>query len=296
MRVHESGNIPHIFRLRQRHVAIRALRRFRRIIERPRTLSRNAAGLPIVVLVEAANPAVMIHRHIQMHLVATRTELRRLITHEWLQENSAVRLRIQLDEKIVQRSRDWIFRCCQFVQFWIFEVKITLAHRALHLGNRVTHHAAESRLRLRAMHDLLDRCVHQSAVEHCRIVAAAAPFGRLGADGVLHVLNAFAIPLIAKRSTALAAPMPSQPRFPAQSANNIPTPASDSRMWTYSQFHSTRGVPVLIRTIPITAPAASSTHPARAAKLPFRSKRKKKIASMTAATTPVVACSSTITA
>src|SRR5438132_10618909 len=47
MRVHESGNIPHIFRLRQRHVAIRALRRFRRIIERPRTLSRNAAGLPI---------------------------------------------------------------------------------------------------------------------------------------------------------------------------------------------------------------------------------------------------------
>src|SRR5438046_10368693 len=63
----------------------------------------------------------------------------------------------------------------------------------------MAHQPAEPRLRLRAMHDLLDRYVHQSAVEHCRIVAAAAPFGRLGADGVLHVLNAFAIPLIVER-------------------------------------------------------------------------------------------------
>src|SRR5207245_10251097 len=93
--------------------------------------SPQAAGRPSVVPVGAANPAVMIHRHIQMHLVATRTELRRLITHEWLQENSAVRLRIQLDEKIVQRSRDWIFRCCKFVQFWLLEVIITLAYSAL---------------------------------------------------------------------------------------------------------------------------------------------------------------------
>src|SRR2546426_7294205 len=56
-------------------------------------------------LVEAANPAVMIHRHIQMYLVATRTELCRLLAHERFQENPTVRLRIQLDEKIRSEER-----------------------------------------------------------------------------------------------------------------------------------------------------------------------------------------------
>ena len=49
-----------------------------RVVERARALAGNAAGLPVVVIVEAAHPAVVVHRHIQVHLVARRAELRRL--------------------------------------------------------------------------------------------------------------------------------------------------------------------------------------------------------------------------
>ena len=49
----------------------------RRIIKRTRALAGNAAGLPVIVLVEAANPAVVIHRHVEMHFVAARAEFRR---------------------------------------------------------------------------------------------------------------------------------------------------------------------------------------------------------------------------
>ena len=85
--------LPISFEALQRHVAIGALLRLRRIVKRPRALSRNAAGLPVVVLVEAANPAIVIHRHIEMHLVARRAELRRLVAHERLEKHAPVRLR-----------------------------------------------------------------------------------------------------------------------------------------------------------------------------------------------------------
>ena len=70
MGMHESMNVAGIVRSLQRHVTIRALRRFRRIVKRARALSRHPASLPIVIFVEAAKPPVVIHRHIEMHLVA----------------------------------------------------------------------------------------------------------------------------------------------------------------------------------------------------------------------------------
>ncbi len=84
------------------HVAIGALLRLRRIVERTRALSGNSAGLPVVVLIEATEPAVMIHRNIEMNLVARRAELRRLVAHERFQEHATVRLGIQLDQEIMQ--------------------------------------------------------------------------------------------------------------------------------------------------------------------------------------------------
>ena len=44
--------------------------RLRRVVERARALPGDAAGLPVVVLVEAADPAVAVHRHVEMDLVA----------------------------------------------------------------------------------------------------------------------------------------------------------------------------------------------------------------------------------
>ena len=82
------------------------------------------------------------------------------------------------------------------MQLGIFQIEITLTHGAFHICNGVAHHAPQSGLRLGAMHDLFYRRIHQSAVEHGRIMTAPAPFGRLSANPVLHVFNALAVPLI----------------------------------------------------------------------------------------------------
>ena len=141
----------------------------------------------------------MIHRHVEMNLVATGAKLRRLLPHERFQKHAAMRLGIQLHQKIVQSTLHGILARRQFVQLGILEVEVALSHGAFHVGNGVAHHASQPGLRLGAMHDLFDRRIHQPAVEHRGIVAAAAPLGWLGADRVLHVLDALAIPLIVER-------------------------------------------------------------------------------------------------
>src|ERR1700685_3850261 len=60
----------------------------------------------------------------------------------------------------------------------------------------MTHHAAQPSLGLGPDTDLLDGRTHQAAVEHGGIVASATPLGRLGANRVLHILDALAVPLI----------------------------------------------------------------------------------------------------
>ena len=111
-----------------------------------------------------------------MNFVATGAELRGLVAHEWLEENAAMRLGIELHQKIVKRSDDRIFTGCQLMQLGIFKVKVTLSHGALHVRDGVAHHAAEAGLGLGTMHDLFDWRVHQAAVKHGRIMTTSAPF------------------------------------------------------------------------------------------------------------------------
>src|SRR5580692_10072900 len=199
MRVNLAIDVAHVTRACQRHVAIGALRRLGRIIKRPLTLSRYAAGLPVVVLVKSANPTIVIDRNVEMNFVAARAKFRRLVAHERLEKHAAVGLRIKFYQKIVQQSLKRIFGRGQFVQLGIFEIKVTLPHAALHVGNRMAHHATQPGLRLWAVNDLLDRRIHQAAVKHRGIVASAAPLRRLGANRVLHILDALAVPLIVER-------------------------------------------------------------------------------------------------
>ncbi len=103
MRVHLSIAIAGVVRCHQRHVAIRAGLRLVRIVERARALARDAAGLPVVVIVEAAHPAVVVYRHVQMHFMARGAEFRRLLAHERLEKRRAVRLRVEIGEKAVHR-------------------------------------------------------------------------------------------------------------------------------------------------------------------------------------------------
>jgi len=57
MRMHEAVNVAVIVRGNLRHVAIRAIHRRLRVVEGARALPGNAACLPVVILIEAANPA-----------------------------------------------------------------------------------------------------------------------------------------------------------------------------------------------------------------------------------------------
>ena len=164
MGMHLSVDVASVVRRGERHVAIRALRRLGGIIERSRTLAGNAAGLPIVVLIEAAYPTIVVHRHIQVHLVAGGAELRSLISHERLQKNAAMRLGIQIGEQIVDGTHHGVLAGGNLMELRILQIEVSLSHRALHAGDGVAHHAAKSCLRLRRMHNLLDGRIHLARV------------------------------------------------------------------------------------------------------------------------------------
>jgi hypothetical protein len=82
--MHEAVDVAGILRCLRGHVTIGTLLWFRRIVEGSRTLTGNSAGLPIVVLVEAAEPSVMIHRYIEVNFMAARAKFSRLRAHERL--------------------------------------------------------------------------------------------------------------------------------------------------------------------------------------------------------------------
>src|SRR5258708_9274934 len=69
-----------ILRRNPRHVAIHAFLRMVGVIEGASALPGDAACLPVVVLVEAANPTVAVHRHIEVTFVPRRTTIPHLPT------------------------------------------------------------------------------------------------------------------------------------------------------------------------------------------------------------------------
>ena len=83
----------------RRHVAVGAgLRRFR-VVEGTGALSRDPARLPVVVAVEAAQPAVVVHRAVEVHLVAGGAEGGAVPGVERLQERLAVRRRVEMGSR-----------------------------------------------------------------------------------------------------------------------------------------------------------------------------------------------------
>src|SRR5438034_1256198 len=78
--------------------------------------ARVGTGLPVVVVVEASEPAVVIHRYVQMHLVAGGAELRGLLPVERLQESAPVRLGIDPDQVIVHLPHDRVLALREIVQ------------------------------------------------------------------------------------------------------------------------------------------------------------------------------------
>src|SRR5437763_2611383 len=158
-------------------MAIEATLRFGGIVKRPRAEPRDSTRLPVVIVVEAANPAIVIYWNIEMDFVATRTELcRLLVVHERLEEGAPVRLRIYINCIVMQPSHHRILAGGKLMQLGIKEHEVALAHRALNSSDGVAHQASQTGIRLRRVHDLLDRCIHHPAVKNRGIVTASTPF------------------------------------------------------------------------------------------------------------------------
>ena len=111
-------------------------------------------------------------------------------------------------KKIVYRAHNWILARRQFMQLRILQYEIALPHRALHFHDAVAHHAGQSRLRRGRIFNLPDRRIEHSAEKQRRIVAARAPLRTLYPSHVLHVLDAFPIPLIVERRKVMRRAVP----------------------------------------------------------------------------------------
>ena len=83
-------------------MAVRAIAGLLRVVERSRALAGHAAGLPVVVLVEASEPAILIDRNIQMNFVACRAKFSGTVAHEWLHEGAAVRFRSGVGHEMLE--------------------------------------------------------------------------------------------------------------------------------------------------------------------------------------------------
>ena len=183
----------------ERHVAVGTPLRVLRVVERPRALSRHSRCLPVVVIVEAAEPPIAVHRNIEVDLVARRAELRGLFAMERLQERVAVRFRREEQERVVRALQHRVLAGREIVHRRVLDLEVTLTHGAVHFGDRMAGGAGQARLRFGRADLLLDGTVEPSVEEHRVIVTTGAPFRGPRADHVLHVLDRLAVPLVVER-------------------------------------------------------------------------------------------------
>src|ERR1043166_1478339 len=97
--------IAWVLRRDERHVAIAASRALCRVIERSRALARNSARLPVVIVIETTEPAVLVHGHVQVHLMAGGTVLGCIQAYERLHERAAMWLGIEVGQEMVDRPK-----------------------------------------------------------------------------------------------------------------------------------------------------------------------------------------------
>ena len=149
VRADEAGLGRGVARRHLRHVAVDAGPALLRVVEGAGVVHGHAAVLPGVVLVEAAEPAVGVHRHVQVHLVAAGAELVGLLAHEAAHEGRAVGRGVEVGHRVVGGLDDGVARGEHPVQRRVADGVVALAHRARDVGDRVAGGAAEAGLGLR---------------------------------------------------------------------------------------------------------------------------------------------------
>ena len=93
----------------------------------------DTAGLPLIVVVKATEPAEIVDRHIEVYLVTGRTELRGVLAVEGFEETFFMGFRIETDKVIVEFADCGIFAGCHFVQGWVLDDISAVAHRIFDL-------------------------------------------------------------------------------------------------------------------------------------------------------------------
>ena len=137
MRAHHAILAAGIIRGHQRHVAVGTILRLFRVVERASSLPRDAAGLPVVVRVEAAHPAIAVHRHVQMHFVARGTEFGAVLAHERLHERASMRGRRRVCHIVVDGTHNPELARRQAVQLRILDDESAVTHGVGHMHDGV---------------------------------------------------------------------------------------------------------------------------------------------------------------
>ena len=99
------------------------------VVERQCTLMGDAAGLPLVVVVKATEPAEIVDRYIEMHLVTGGTEFCGILAMEWFEETLFMGFGIEADKVVMEFANGGIFTGSHFMQGWIFDDVSAVAHR-----------------------------------------------------------------------------------------------------------------------------------------------------------------------
>ena len=131
VRVDLAAPIARFLRRLQRHVAIRTGLALGRIVERSRAFAESR-GLPVVVIVKAAEPAIVVDRNVEVNFVARGAEFGRLLRHERLHESLAVRLRIQIGHEVDHGADHFVLAGHQLMQRRVLDGESVIAHGAVH--------------------------------------------------------------------------------------------------------------------------------------------------------------------
>ena len=114
-------------------MAIDALLWFFGVVERQCSLVGDAAGLPLIVVVKAAEPSEIVDRHIEMYLVTGGAELCGVLTVEGFEEALFMGFGIEADKVVMEFADCGIFAGSHFVQGRILDDISAVAHRIFDL-------------------------------------------------------------------------------------------------------------------------------------------------------------------
>ncbi len=208
MRVHHASAVAGILRRHLLHMTLAAGGGFGRIIKRPRALAGHAAGLPVIVLVETAEPTVIVYRLVQVNFVAGRTELRRVLAHEGLHEGAAVRLGVEIGDELVGLLDPRIPARSEIMQRRISDDESSVSRRSIDVHDRVAGNAPQAVLRLRRVHLFLNGALEAAVEEHCMIVTSGAPLAPLRSAQLLHLFDGTPVELVVERRKVMHGALP----------------------------------------------------------------------------------------